>query len=67
MFAVVRYTSGTTGTPKGALIRHGNVVATVSAVPALWKFTCEGGASCGFLSWFDQFHLLDREESDDGF
>jgi len=38
-YAFIMYTSGTTGTPKGALIRHGNVVATVSAVPALWKFT----------------------------
>lgn len=30
--AVICYTSGTTGTPKGVMLSHGNVIANVSAV-----------------------------------
>lgn len=30
--AVICYTSGTTGNPKGAMLTHGNIIANVSAV-----------------------------------
>jgi malonyl-CoA/methylmalonyl-CoA synthetase len=36
--AVLLYTSGTTGRPKGAVIRHGNLAATVGALREAWAF-----------------------------
>lgn len=36
--AILLYTSGTTGTPKGAMITHGNLAANVLALVEAWGF-----------------------------
>jgi len=39
--AVILYTSGTTGKPKGAMITHGNLAANGQALQQAWGFTAE--------------------------
>jgi long-chain acyl-CoA synthetase len=41
--AFLQYTGGTTGTPKGAMLTHGNLVANLTQMRALWGGVLEPG------------------------
>ena len=57
--ACLQYTSGTTGTPKGAMISHGNLWANARQ-GAAWmpNFTRGSGSIYGLLPMFHSFGLL---------
>ncbi len=50
----IQYTGGTTGTPKGAILSHGNMVSNIHQTAA-WVHT-ERGRGC-WLSAFPMFHV----------
>ncbi|HET9168330.1 MAG TPA: fatty acyl-AMP ligase [Actinospica sp.] len=50
--ALLQYTSGSTGDPKGVMISHANFLANAEETDALWP--CGEGAV--FVSWLPHFH-----------
>src|SRR4051794_2516583 len=53
--AVILYTSGTTGTPKGAELTHGNLRANTEAAVELLQLTGSGDVILGALPLFHSF------------
>ncbi len=54
--AVLQYTGGTTGTPKGAMLTHGNIVANTKQVVA-WGAILKPGQEC-VLGALPLFHVF---------
>jgi long-chain acyl-CoA synthetase len=60
--ATLVYTSGTTGPPKGAMITHGNLVATIDAITRVVSI----GPADRFLSFLPLSHVAERVVSNFG-
>jgi long-chain acyl-CoA synthetase len=60
--ATLVYTSGTTGPPKGAMITHGNLVATIDAITDVVSI----GSDDRFLSFLPLSHVAERVVSNFG-
>ncbi|KAK6929991.1 AMP-dependent synthetase/ligase, partial [Dillenia turbinata] len=54
--ATICYTSGTTGTPKGVVLSHGNLIANVSG----WTLTTKFYPSDTYLSYLPLAHIYER-------
>ncbi|XP_057865375.2 long chain acyl-CoA synthetase 9, chloroplastic isoform X2 [Cryptomeria japonica] len=54
--AVIMYTSGSTGVPKGVMMTHGNVVATIAAVRTIVP---ELGSEDIYLAYLPLAHILE--------
>ncbi len=54
--ATLVYTSGTTGPPKGAMITHGNIAATIAGVEAVVPLSSDDR----FLSFLPVSHIAER-------
>ncbi|MFD4027515.1 fatty acyl-AMP ligase [Streptomyces sp. NPDC058576] len=50
--ALLQYTSGSTGDPKGVIVSHANFAANVAETEALWPTDPDGV----FVSWLPHFH-----------
>ena len=52
--ACLVYTSGTTGSPKGVILSHGNIASNISAVHDLFPFS-DNDRTLSFLPWAHSF------------
>lgn len=50
--AVIQYTSGSTGTPRGVVVTHGNIAANIRAIAT----TSQSGSGDRFFSWLPLHH-----------
>lgn len=58
--AVICFTSGTTGNPKGAMLTHGNVVSNCSAVIKTTQERCPLSSADVHLSYLPLAHMFER-------
>ncbi|XP_034038237.1 long-chain-fatty-acid--CoA ligase 1-like [Thalassophryne amazonica] len=58
--AVICFTSGTTGDPKGAMLTHGNTVANCSAIIRVFEGSCPLGPSDVHISYLPLAHMFER-------
>uniref|UniRef100_A0A7N8XX28 Long-chain-fatty-acid--CoA ligase n=1 Tax=Mastacembelus armatus TaxID=205130 RepID=A0A7N8XX28_9TELE len=58
--AVICFTSGTTGAPKGAMLTHGNIVSNCSAFIKMTKHCCPMMPSDIHISFLPLAHMFER-------
>ncbi|KAM7417103.1 hypothetical protein PAMA_016964 [Pampus argenteus] len=58
--AVICFTSGTTGNPKGAMLTHGNVVSNCSAFIKITEVNCPLSPSDVQISYLPLAHMFER-------
>ncbi|XP_076025837.1 long-chain-fatty-acid--CoA ligase 1-like [Genypterus blacodes] len=58
--AVICFTSGTTGSPKGAMLTHGNIVCNCSAFIKVTEIECPLSPSDVHISYLPMAHMFDR-------
>nr|XP_057919732.1 long-chain-fatty-acid--CoA ligase 1-like [Doryrhamphus excisus] len=58
--AIICFTSGTTGNPKGAMLTHGNIVSNCSAFIKLTQVSCPLGPTDVHISFLPLAHMFER-------
>ncbi|XP_066523110.1 long-chain-fatty-acid--CoA ligase 1b [Hoplias malabaricus] len=58
--AIICFTSGTTGNPKGAMLTHRNIVSNISAFVRITKNDCPLSPSDSHISYLPLAHMFER-------
>ncbi|XP_022527740.1 long-chain-fatty-acid--CoA ligase 1b [Astyanax mexicanus] len=58
--AIICFTSGTTGNPKGAMLTHRNIVSNVSAFTKITETSCPLSPSDSHISYLPLAHMFER-------
>ncbi|XP_067249379.1 long-chain-fatty-acid--CoA ligase 1b [Chanodichthys erythropterus] len=58
--AIICFTSGTTGNPKGAMLTHKNIVSNLSAFIQVTKSSCPMGPQDSHISYLPLAHMFER-------
>ncbi|XP_072524325.1 long-chain-fatty-acid--CoA ligase 1b [Salminus brasiliensis] len=58
--AIICFTSGTTGNPKGAMLTHRNIVSNISAYTKITETSCPLGPSDSHISYLPLAHMFEQ-------
>ncbi|TRY98500.1 hypothetical protein DNTS_014637 [Danionella cerebrum] len=58
--AIICFTSGTTGNPKGAMLSHRNIMSNVAAFTFVTKSSCPLSAADSHISYLPLAHMFER-------
>ncbi|XP_027021023.1 long-chain-fatty-acid--CoA ligase 1b [Tachysurus fulvidraco] len=58
--AIICFTSGTTGNPKGAMLTHRNIVSNISAFTMITEASCPLSPSDSHISYLPLAHMFER-------
>jgi acyl-CoA synthetase (AMP-forming)/AMP-acid ligase II/acyl carrier protein len=56
--AFIQYTSGSTASPKGVMVSHGNLIKNIACMEAMWTLDPDATPGATLVTWLPAFHDL---------